>query len=365
VIFTSRRTLARLTLAQRRALREAAAADLDPETKVLASYEDSVPQGDCSQRRLRFVAATSADLAALRLAVRPVYEHLERDPQTRRFISRIERLREELGASTSVVPRCASTVPATTVAAATPVDGTYKVTVRRAQLPATTRVPEQYGVWQIVLDRGLFRLSADSDTSSWVADGRVRLSGETMTWTFDNAHDWGPHGAPDGVPVAEGDKVVFHWRRSGRSLTLTSAKGPLPGLSIHPLERVAEAPSQEPLENPSVLQGTWAANLTPALLLAHHVDPSSIPDNAGPMRLTVHGNHYRWTQQAPDGFHWSVGSIRFAGDTLELDERQSEQGPSGGREFLRWSVFHNRLTFRAAPGTSPYMWGYMAWHRMS
>ena len=39
VIFASRQTLAKLTPAQQRALREAAAADLDPETKVLASAE--------------------------------------------------------------------------------------------------------------------------------------------------------------------------------------------------------------------------------------------------------------------------------------------------------------------------------------
>jgi hypothetical protein len=184
-----------------------------------------------------------------------------------------------------------------------------------------------------------------------------------MTWTFDNAHDWGPHGAPDGVPVTGGDKLVFRWRRGGRSLTLSSAKGPLPGLSIRPLERVADAPSQEPLENPSALQGAWAANLTPAVMLAHHQDPSSIPDNAGPLTLTVHGSHYRWTQRAPDGFHWGAGGLRFSGDTIEFDERRSDQGPSGARLFLMWSVFHDRLTFRAAPGVSPYMWGYTAWHR--
>ena len=262
------------------------------------------------------------------------------------------------------MPRCASAAPATTVAAATPADGTYRVTVPRAELPATARAPEQYGVWQIVLDRGLFRLSEDSDTSDWAADGRVRLSGDTMTWTFDNAHDWGPHGAPDGVPVAGGDRLVFRWQRIGGALTLSSAKGPLPGLSIRPLDRVANAPSQEPLENPSTLQGTWAANLTPAVMLAHHQDPGAIPDNAGPLTLTVRGSDYRWTQRAPDGFHWAVGSLRFSGDTIELDERRTDQGPSGARLFLRWSVFHNRLTFGAAPGVSPYMWGYMAWHRV-
>ena len=56
VLFTSRQTLARLTPAQRGALRAAAAADLGPETKVLSSFERNVTQADCALGRLRFVA---------------------------------------------------------------------------------------------------------------------------------------------------------------------------------------------------------------------------------------------------------------------------------------------------------------------
>jgi TRAP-type C4-dicarboxylate transport system substrate-binding protein len=363
VLFTSRQTLARLTPAQREALRAAAAADLGPETRVIASFERDVTQAECSQRRLRFVAATPADLTALRQAMQPVYDRLDRDPQTGRFIAQIEQMRRQVGAPVSVVPRCASGAPATG-ATTSPVDGSYRVTVRPGDLPAAARVPEQYGVWQIVLDRGRFRFSEDSDRADWAGDGRVRLSGHSMVWTFDDALDWGPHGAPDGVPVAGGDTLVFRWRLRGGSLVLRSAAGSLPGLAARPLGRVGDAPSQQPLENASVLQGTWAANLTPAVILAHHQDSSSIPDNAGPLRFTVRGSRFRLTQRAPDGVHWTVGTLRFAGDTIELDAHRNEHGTTSGRVFLRWSVFHGRLTFRAAPGVSPYMYGYMAWHRV-
>ena len=84
----------------------------------------------------------------------------------------------------------------------------------------------------------------------------------------------------------------------------------------------------------------------------------------GPLRLTVHGSRYRWTQKTPNGFHWSNGRCRFAGDTLELDETTSDQGGHGAPYFLHWSVFHDRLSLRAAPGVSPYMWGWHAWRKV-
>jgi hypothetical protein len=144
---------------------------------------------------------------------------------------------------------------------------------------------------------------------------------------------------------------------------LASKQGPLAGLAVHPLERVGEAPSQQRLENRSALQGVWIMDLTPADTIAHHGDPSGDADNTGLMRLTVHGSRCRWTQQAPDGFHWGNGICRFAGDTFELDETITDQGP-GAPIFLHWSVFHDRLTFQAAPGVSPYAWGWHAWRKV-
>jgi TRAP-type C4-dicarboxylate transport system substrate-binding protein len=363
VIFANRQTLARLMPAQREILRRAVTADLSRETKHLASFERLATATECSQGRMRFVAAPPADVLALRRAAQPVYDGLERDQQTHRIVAEIERMRHQIGAPVSTVPRCSRDARTQKTAATTPVDGAYDLTVRPGDLPAATRVPEQYGRWQLVLDRGRFRLSEDSDGADWAGDGRVRVSGETMTWTFDHALDWGPHGAPDGVPVSGGDKLVFRWRRSDRSLVLTSRQGLLPGLSVRPLERLANAPSQERLENPSALQGVWASNVTVADY-ERFGDPGGIADNTGPLRLTVHGSRCRWTQQAPDGFHWHKGTCRYAGDTLEFDETVTDQGPSGVPLFLHWSVFHDRLTLRPAAGLSPVVWGYHPWRRV-
>ena len=66
VIFASRQTLAKLTPAQREILRRAVAADLSRETKHLANFERLATATECSQGRMRFVAASSADMAAMR-----------------------------------------------------------------------------------------------------------------------------------------------------------------------------------------------------------------------------------------------------------------------------------------------------------
>jgi TRAP-type C4-dicarboxylate transport system substrate-binding protein len=363
VIFTTRRTLARLTSAQRDALRQATANDTSAETKFLASFERAQAAIDCTERRLRFVAAPPAALAALRRAVQPVYDQLERDPQTRRFIVEIERTRRELGKPVSAVPRCPRAAKVV-VAAVTPVDGEYRVTARPADLPAAAQAPEQQGTWRVVLDRGRFRLSFDGDAANWRADGAARVSRDTMTWTVVDALDWNAHGTPNGVPIARGDKIVFRLRLSGHSLVLSSQPGPLPGLSVHPLQRVGDAPGQRPLQKPAALEGVWATDVTAADWLAHHGDPAGIAGNTGPYRLTLHGSRCRWTQQAPDGnLYWASGICRFAGDTLEFDELQTDEGP-GAPLYFHWSVFHDRLTFRAAPGVSRQDWAFHPWHRV-
>jgi hypothetical protein len=187
-----------------------------------------------------------------------------------------------------------------------------------------------------------------------------------MGWTVAFAGDWGPHGTPDGVPLKSNDVLRFRWVRRSRGLQLEPiGAGPaLPALSVRPLTRLGDAPGQQALESPRAIQGSWAGDATAADVIAHHDDPNGIADNTGPLRLTVHGSRCRWTQHAPDGDHWGVGTCRFAGDTIELDMRRTDDSASPFPFFLRWSVFHDRLTFRQVPGPSPEAWAYQPWHKV-
>jgi TRAP-type C4-dicarboxylate transport system substrate-binding protein len=360
VLFANKAAFARLTVLQRRALEQAVSNDVTGQTKVVIEFERYSAGVLCADHRLRFPVATPADLATLRRAVRPVYEQLERDPQARRFITQITALRARLHAPSSVVPSCgnplvvASAAPGT----ATPLDGVYALTLAPRDLRPSQRLPEEYGSWQIVLDRGRFRFTERNGQTQWFADGLVRVSGDEMSWTVAVADG----SAPDGVPLRNGERLRFRWQRRGHALRLVSeAKPALAALAVRPLVRVGDAPGQQPLENPAAIQGTWATNPTAADEIAHH-DPGAIADSTGPLRLTVHGNRCRWTQHTPNGFSSTVGICRFAGDTFEFDETPlSDHIPT----FLHWSVFHDRLSFRSAPGFSPSEWTFHPWRKVS
>jgi TRAP-type transport system periplasmic protein len=365
VLFANRAALARLTPAQRRVLERAATDAVGGQTKVVAEFERSDTAALCAHRRVRFLAARPADLTSLRVAARQVDDQLERDPLSRAFFAEVEALRTLLGASSTVLPSCGQGRPVSAPGAATPLDGVYELTVAPRDLPPSQRLPEAYGSWQIVLDRSRFRFTERSDRADWIADGRVHVSGDGMTWTVDDIFGVAPHLTPHRFPLRTGETVRFRWQSVGDTLALVAAdaKKALPALTLRPLARVAAAPSQQPLENPAAIQGTWVTNPTGADLVAYGEDPAGIPDNTGPLRLTVRGHHCRWTQHAPHGVRWGVGTCRFAGDTLEFDNARTDAG-GPVPFFLHWSVFHDRLTFRQAPGLSPETWTFHPWRRV-
>ncbi len=366
VLFARHTVFASLTPAQRHTLKQAVTDDVTAETKAMVSTERADTEALCGTRKLRFLTAGPTDIAALRRAVRSVYEQLERDRQTHRFVAGIQTLRARLRAPPSRAPSCQAGASASTPAQATQLDGAYAVTLDPRDLPASQRIPEAYGSWEIVLDRGRFRLTQRSDGAEWVGWGRVRVVGDEMRWMVVGGLDMGPHGAPDGVPLKSNDVLRFRWQRRGGTLQLEpmGAAPALPPLTVRPLARVADAPGQQALENPQALQGSWASDPTAADVIARHDDPNGIRDNTGPLRLTVHGSRCRWTQHAPDGYHWGVGTCRFAGDTIELDLTRTDDSASPAPMFLHWSVFHDRLTFRRAPGFSPEVWAYHPWRKV-
>jgi TRAP-type C4-dicarboxylate transport system substrate-binding protein len=366
VVFASRAALDRLTPAQRRVLERAATDAVGGQTRVVADFEGSDTAALCAHKRVRFLAARPTDLTSLRVAARRVDEQLERDPLTRGFFAEVEALRARLGASPTVLPSCGQGRPVSAPGAATPLDGVYELTVAPRDLLPSQRLPEAYGSWQIVLDRSRFRFTERSDHADWIADGRVRVSGDLMSWTVADAFDVGPHGTPDGLPLRRGETLRFRWRYVDETLALAAAdaKKALPALTLRPLARVAAAPSQQPLENPAAIQGTWVSNANGADLVAFGINPAAIPDNTGPLRLTVRGHHCRWTQHAPAGVHWGVGTCRFAGDTLEFDNARNEDNPAPVPFYFHWSVFHDRLTFRQAAGFSPETWTFHPWRRI-
>ena len=179
VLFASGKAWAALTPAQRRILRQAVTGDLAAETQVVRGSERDDTAILCRRGQLRFLTASPADVAALRRAVQPVYGQLGRDAQTRRYIHQIEAMRQ--GISPEPAPGCAQ-VPRL-AGKAGPLDGVWRFTTTAADLRAAgvgqgDIVPENYGTYTFVIDRGRFAFTQENRQACTWAYGTFTVTGD-------------------------------------------------------------------------------------------------------------------------------------------------------------------------------------------
>ena len=243
VLFASSKAWAALTPAQRRILRQAVTGDLAAEMQVVRGNERDDTAILCRRGQLRFLTASPADLAALRRAVQPVYHQLQRDPQTRRYIRQIEAMRQ--GISPEPAPGCAQ-VPRL-AGKAGPLDGVWQFTTTAADLRALPGVsqgdivPENYGTYTFVIDRGRFAFTQENRQACTWAYGSLTVKGDRFEWLFTD----GGGIAPDGAVNKPGEFFTFRWSLYRGMLTLYPVKGavsPNPSLG-KPWPRISAAPS--------------------------------------------------------------------------------------------------------------------------
>ena len=242
VLFASRKTWAALTPAQRRILQQAITDDLTADTQVVRDNEHTDTSILC-RRGLRFVTATPADLAALRRAVQPVYHQLERDPQTRGYIQQIEAMGK--GISPQPVPGCAQ-IPRL-AGQAGPLDGVWQFTstpadLRAAGTPQGDIVPENYGTFTIVIDRGRFAFTQETRQACIWGYGTFTVKGNQFEWLFTD----GGGIAPDGSANKPGELFTFRWSLYRDVLTLYPVNGAAspPNFLAKPWLRISTVPSR-------------------------------------------------------------------------------------------------------------------------
>ena len=243
VLFASGKAWAGLTPAQRRILRQAVTGDMAAETNVVRDSEREDTAILCRRGQLRFLTASPAELAALRRAVQPVYGQLERDPQTRRYIRQIEAMRQ--GISPEPAPGCAQAPRL--AGKAGPLDGVWQFTTTAADLRALPGVgqadivPENYGTYTFVIDRGRFAFTQENRQACTWAYGNLTLKGDRFEWLFTDGGGIAPHGAAD----KPGELFTFRWSLYRGVLTLYPVKGadsPNPSLG-KPWPRISATPS--------------------------------------------------------------------------------------------------------------------------
>jgi hypothetical protein len=197
---------AALEPAQRDVLREAVRHALRKALAATRSRERDAAAVVC-RRGLRFVVATPADISSLREALVPVYQKLERDDQTRSFITRIAKLRQALSVAAETLPSCSTGERS----ASAPIpDGVYTNTTtaddaRRARIPAGNPF---YGLLptrhRLVLKSGdfvMYDISSDGHTEVG-ASGKYSLYRDRIIF----------HSGGDTIPLEwslEGDALKF------------------------------------------------------------------------------------------------------------------------------------------------------------
>jgi TRAP-type C4-dicarboxylate transport system substrate-binding protein len=243
VLFANGQTWASLTPAQRRILRQAVTADQAAETNVVRGNERTDTATLCRRGLPHFLAASPADLAALRRAVQPVYDQLQRDPQTRDYIRQIEAMRK--GIPPEPAPRCGHTARLSVTAG--PLDGVWQVTDTAAELRTTSGtaqgdvVPENYGAWTLVLDRGHFAVTQEDQQACTWAFGTFTVKGDRFEWLVTD----GGGIAPTGATAHPGEFWTFRWSLYRGVLSLSPVAGavsPSP-FRVKPWRRISPTPS--------------------------------------------------------------------------------------------------------------------------
>jgi TRAP-type C4-dicarboxylate transport system substrate-binding protein len=243
VLFASGKTWAALTPAQRRILSRAVTGDQAAETDVARNNERTDTAILCRRGLLRFLTASPADLAALRRAVRPVYHQLQRDPQTGRYIRQIEAM--GTGVAAEPAPGCGHT--ARPAGKAGPLDGVWQFTTTAADLRALPGVsqgdivPENYGTYTFVIDRGRFAFTQENRQACTWAYGTLTVTGDRFEQLFTD----GGGIAPDNALNKPGEFFTFRWSLYRGMLTLypvTGAVSPDPSLG-KPWPRISATPS--------------------------------------------------------------------------------------------------------------------------
>jgi TRAP-type C4-dicarboxylate transport system substrate-binding protein len=242
VLFANGKAWAGLTAAQRHILREAVTGDLAAETNLVRGNERTDTTILCRRGLLRFLTASPADLAALRRAVQPVYDQLERDPQTRRYIRQIEAMGK--GVSAEPAPGCGHTARLDVTAG--PLDGVWQFTSTPADLQAVGTpqgdiVPENYGTFTIVIDRGRFAFTQEDQQACIWGYGTFTVKGNEFEQLFTD----GGGIAPDGAVNKPGEFFTFGWSLYRGVLTLYPVAGavsPQPSMA-KPWLRISTTPS--------------------------------------------------------------------------------------------------------------------------
>jgi TRAP-type transport system periplasmic protein len=373
VLFANTAALKRLSAQDQQILRQAAATAVVTSARAQAAMAAEGTTMLCRRGNVRFVVATTAQVAALRSALAPVTAELRRDPATAAELAEIGALRAGYeNAANAEAPVCltspseAVTGDATSDDTASSLDGTYTVTTSPADGEDT---PENWGRWVYLLDRGRLAFTQENATACTWGYGRYAVRGQQMVWDISG----GGGLAPSGAANKPGEHFVFSWSLYNGVLTLGPVTPPTPGMAVddispsnfraRPWHRVGATPSPAALSKRcpppaaafgprSPVDGTWRTTFTKQALASTPLlmDSDELnDDNWGTLTLSLRGDSWTMDQRNRVSSGHSGGPFTVAGDVLTMRNEKGEVFT------MRWSTYRNQLILRrdASLGVGP------------
>ena len=168
IVVMNRKAFERLTPEQREVLRAAGRDAIVARLAQIRRVETEALALVCGRRLASLVTVPPDHIAALHDAVRPVYRELERDPQTRRLIAEIRKLRDDDRADVLRCPEAGERVGAE-------VEGRWRASAERKDWLAAGASPRE-------LSKGRGSMSLEVTDGRWAA--RQSETGRTWTGTY-------------------------------------------------------------------------------------------------------------------------------------------------------------------------------------
>lgn len=223
----NRRAFDALTSEQQELLRDAARETFEPLLETLRSEEEHSLAALCQEGRVALVNASSAERAALRKTVQPVYDELERDSLTRELIAEIDELRRGLPSSRPL--RCEK---ARTRTAPTRLDGVWRADLSAESLAAAGASKQEIelveGPMTLELEAG--RWTARMTRSGRVFRGSYGVNGNALRLVVASCSP------PDAC--MNGQVTEYRWSFYRGKLSLSRSRGYVyPALVVEPWRR--------------------------------------------------------------------------------------------------------------------------------
>jgi TRAP-type transport system periplasmic protein len=234
-----------------------------PATVALQSDTEEIANM-CRRNRVKIISASDGQIAQLRDALRPVDRWLRTDGTTAGYLDRIQAIKSKPGAKVSGQPiDCAELTHQSSTGAprsTSAIDGNYSLSYTDKELvaagaPRDGVVPENWGEFRLVLDRGRFASTQHNAQACTWNYGTFAFDGKILELSMADGGGKAPSGSAN-KPGELFDYEVSSYHDSMKWSVVPDKESP-GGWTLKPWHRETGKPSADHLEKQCLPPAGW------------------------------------------------------------------------------------------------------------